>query len=89
MGIIGLLIFVSLFIAVCFLIVFLWNLKSGQYDDTYSPSVRILFDDKPKSRKDEPTPDLGSGSPNSEEIFRNPTDESLPSEDKNYGKSIL
>jgi len=40
------LIAVSLGIAVIFLVVFLWNLKSGQYDDTYSPSVRMLFEDK-------------------------------------------
>lgn len=52
MEIIILLIVISLIIAVGFLIAFLWNLKSGQYDDTYSPSVRILFDDKPKSQKD-------------------------------------
>jgi cbb3-type cytochrome oxidase maturation protein len=51
MEIITLLIFISLIIAVGFLIVFLWNLKSGQYDDTYSPSVRMLFDDKPKAQK--------------------------------------
>ncbi len=47
MDIIVLLIFISLIIAVGFLISFLWNMKSGQYDDTYSPSVRILFEDKP------------------------------------------
>jgi cbb3-type cytochrome oxidase maturation protein len=46
MAIIVLLISVSLFIAIGFLISFLWNMKSGQYDDTYSPSVRMLFDDK-------------------------------------------
>jgi cbb3-type cytochrome oxidase maturation protein len=46
MGIIVLLISISLFIAVGFLISFLWNMKSGQYDDTYSPSVRMLFDEK-------------------------------------------
>jgi len=28
-----------------FLIGFLWAVKKGQYDDHYSPSVRILFDD--------------------------------------------
>lgn len=52
MTIIILLIFISLIIAVGFLIAFLWNMKSGQYDDTYSPSVRMLFDDK-VSRSDE------------------------------------
>jgi len=46
MGIIVLLISISLFIAIGFLVLFLWSMKSGQYDDTYSPSVRMLFDDK-------------------------------------------
>jgi cbb3-type cytochrome oxidase maturation protein len=46
MGIIVLLIGISLCIAIGFLVSFLWNMKSGQYDDTYSPSVRMLFDDK-------------------------------------------
>lgn len=46
MTIIVLLISISLLIAVGFLISFLWNMKSGQYDDTFSPSVRMLFDDK-------------------------------------------
>jgi cbb3-type cytochrome oxidase maturation protein len=45
MAIIILLISISLLIAVGFLVSFLWNMKSGQYDDTYSPSVRMLFDD--------------------------------------------
>lgn len=35
----------SLFIAVGFLIAFLWSVKDGQYDDEYSPAQRILFDD--------------------------------------------
>jgi cbb3-type cytochrome oxidase maturation protein len=51
MGIIVLLISISLLIAIGFLISFLWSLKSGQYDDTYSPSVRMLFDDKPEDKK--------------------------------------
>ncbi len=33
-------------VAVGFLIAFLWSVKNGQYKDTYTPSVRILFDDK-------------------------------------------
>jgi len=51
MIVIALLIFISLSIAIGFLISFLWNMKSGQYDDMYSPSVRMLFDDKPPSDK--------------------------------------
>lgn len=50
MGIIILLISISITIAVTFLVIFLWNMKSGQYDDTYTPSVRMLFDDKKKKK---------------------------------------
>jgi cbb3-type cytochrome oxidase maturation protein len=46
MTIIVLLIAISLTIALIFLGVFIWSLKSGQYDDTYTPSVRMLFEDK-------------------------------------------
>lgn len=46
MTIIVLLISISLGIALIFLGVFLWSMKSGQYDDTYTPSVRMLFDEK-------------------------------------------
>ncbi len=35
-----------------FLIGFLWAVKKGQYDDSYSPSVRILFDDKEKNSEE-------------------------------------
>lgn len=36
---------VSLLIALGFLAAFIWAIRSNQYDDDYSPSVRILFDD--------------------------------------------
>ncbi len=29
-----------------FLVAFLWSVRSGQYSDTYTPSVRMLFDDE-------------------------------------------
>jgi cbb3-type cytochrome oxidase maturation protein len=41
----------SLFVAVGFLIAFLWSVKNGQYSDTYTPSVRMLFEDE-KSKKE-------------------------------------
>ena len=41
------LICVSLSIALIFLYIFFWNVRSGQYEDTYTPSVCILFDEKP------------------------------------------
>jgi cbb3-type cytochrome oxidase maturation protein len=52
MGIIALLIAISLTIALLFLGIFLWSMKSGQYDDTYTPSVRMLFDGKPEKVAD-------------------------------------
>ncbi|MDF9796000.1 cbb3-type cytochrome oxidase maturation protein [Catalinimonas alkaloidigena] len=45
MSAIFLLIGISLVVAIGFLIAFLWATKSGQYDDDYTPSVRILFDE--------------------------------------------
>ena len=38
------------FIAVCFLGAFIWLVKSGQYEDRYTPSVRILFDEDKKKK---------------------------------------
>ena len=52
MTIIILLIGISLTIAILFLAIFFWNLKNGQYDDTYTPSVRMLFDSKKKKKED-------------------------------------
>jgi cbb3-type cytochrome oxidase maturation protein len=37
---------VSLCIALFFLGFFFWATKTGQYDDDYTPSVRMLFDDE-------------------------------------------
>ncbi len=37
---------VSLVIALFFLVSFFWAIRSGQYDDDYTPSVRILFEDE-------------------------------------------
>jgi cbb3-type cytochrome oxidase maturation protein len=48
MSVIYLLITVSIFIAICFFIAFILAVRSGQYDDDYTPSVRILFDDETK-----------------------------------------
>lgn len=40
------LIIASLFIAILFFILFVKSVKAGQYDDVYTPSVRMLFDDE-------------------------------------------
>lgn len=36
----------SLLVAVAFLLAFWWAVRSGQYEDTYTPSVRVLFEDR-------------------------------------------
>ena len=41
----------SLLVALFFLGAFLWAVKSGQYDDKYTPSVRMLFDDNKAESK--------------------------------------
>jgi cbb3-type cytochrome oxidase maturation protein len=46
MGMIYIMLVVSLVIALFFLISFFWAIKSGQFEDDYTPSVRILFDDE-------------------------------------------
>jgi cbb3-type cytochrome oxidase maturation protein len=46
MGVVVLLIGFSLIVAIGFLVAFIWSVRSGQYEDDYSPSVRILFDDE-------------------------------------------
>jgi cbb3-type cytochrome oxidase maturation protein len=51
MEIIFLLIGISLILAIGFLFLFFRAMKSGQYDDNYTPSVRMLFDQKTKSTK--------------------------------------
>jgi cbb3-type cytochrome oxidase maturation protein len=50
MSAIFVLIGVSLVVATGFLIAFIWSVKSGQYEDGYTPSVRILFDDQPSKQ---------------------------------------
>jgi len=46
MSAIVILIFGSLLVSIGFLIAFIWAVKSGQFDDNYTPSIRMLLDDK-------------------------------------------
>jgi len=48
MSVMFLLIGFSLLIALGFLLAFIWATKKGQFEDTYTPSVRMLFDNKKK-----------------------------------------
>jgi len=54
MSVIAILIGFSIVVAGGFLTAFLWAVRSGQYDDKYTPSVRILFDDAPVSKQSPP-----------------------------------
>jgi cbb3-type cytochrome oxidase maturation protein len=38
----------SLLLAIGFLIAFIWSVRSNQYEDDYTPSVRMLFDNTTK-----------------------------------------
>ena len=45
MSVIILLILASLTVALFFLAGFIWAVRSGQYEDTLTPSMRVLADD--------------------------------------------
>ena len=47
MNILFVLIVASALVAGVFLFAFIWSVKTGQFDDSYTPSVRMLFDDEP------------------------------------------
>ena len=65
MSVIFILIGISLLVAAGFLIAFLWAVRNGQYEDDYTPSVRILFDDDTSSSEtpDKKTKDLNVDKP--------------------------
>lgn len=52
MSIIYFLIGCSVLLAVAFLSAFFWAQRSGQNDDLYTPSVRILLDDDEEPQED-------------------------------------
>ncbi|MCW8981223.1 MULTISPECIES: cbb3-type cytochrome oxidase assembly protein CcoS [Altibacter] len=46
MSIIYVLLTISVIVALVFFAAFIFSVKRGQYDDTYTPSVRMLFEDE-------------------------------------------
>jgi len=50
MSAIYILIGISILVGLIFLVLFIWSVKSGQYDDTHSPPIRMLIE-KTKKRK--------------------------------------
>jgi cbb3-type cytochrome oxidase maturation protein len=58
MSVIYILISISIVVAICFLAAFIRAVKKGQYDDDYTPSVRMLFDDELVQKTKQPKPIL-------------------------------
>lgn len=54
MSVIYVLLAISIIVAVFFFIAFIISVRSGQYDDAYTPSVRMLFEDELVHKKDTP-----------------------------------
>ncbi|MCX6352131.1 MAG: cbb3-type cytochrome oxidase assembly protein CcoS [Bacteroidetes bacterium] len=52
MEILLLLIAISLAVAITFLIIFIKNAKAGQFDDMYTPAIRILFENEKTTTTD-------------------------------------
>lgn len=50
MSVIFVLILASILVAGGFLGAFIWAIKNGQYEDTFSPSVRMLFENSQKNK---------------------------------------
>ena len=46
MSVIYILLSISIIVAIIFFIAFIVAVKSGQYDDSYTPSIRMLFEDE-------------------------------------------
>jgi cbb3-type cytochrome oxidase maturation protein len=59
MSVIYVLLTISITVAVIFFAAFVFSVRSGQYDDSYTPSVRMLFEDElvpSKENKEESNP---------------------------------
>ena len=46
MSVLFILVIIGIIVATVFLVAFIWAVRSGQFDDSYTPSIRILFDDE-------------------------------------------
>jgi cbb3-type cytochrome oxidase maturation protein len=55
MSVIYILLSISIIVAVIFFAAFIYAVRSGQYDDSYTPSVRMLFEDELVKEKTKPS----------------------------------
>lgn len=51
MSVIAVLLVASISVAALFLVAFIWSLKTGQFEDDFSPPRRILFEDQEVKEK--------------------------------------
>jgi cbb3-type cytochrome oxidase maturation protein len=75
MSVILILILASLGLALAFLAAFVWAVRAGQYEDTFTPSMRVLIDSDAKSDTvvtliNTPLQGGGPGSPNTSNRLR-------------------
>lgn len=87
MNVIYFLIPVSLLFAGAFLWAFIWAVRSGQYDDTHTPSMRVLLDEPRKTSRssssdprnqDSALPATGPGEPTPDRPNRASSTISMP-----------
>ncbi|MEY8848851.1 cbb3-type cytochrome oxidase assembly protein CcoS [Psychroserpens sp. XS_ASV72] len=55
MSVIYILLSVSIVVAVIFFVAFIVAVRNGQYDDSYTPSVRMLFEDELVKKQQKPS----------------------------------
>ena len=53
MSVIYMLLAISILVALIFFVAFVISVRKGQYDDSYTPSVRMLFDDELREKDPE------------------------------------
>ena len=46
MSVIYMLLAISILVALIFFVAFIFSVRKGQFDDSYTPSVRMLFEDE-------------------------------------------
>jgi cbb3-type cytochrome oxidase maturation protein len=55
MSVIYILLSISIVVAIVFFVAFIYAVKKGQFDDSYTPSVRMLFEDELVKEQTKPT----------------------------------
>ncbi|MBC7000297.1 MULTISPECIES: cbb3-type cytochrome oxidase assembly protein CcoS [Bacteroidota] len=63
MSVIYILLAISIVVALVFFAAFIFSVKRGQYDDSYTPSVRMLFEDELVKKATEKQNDLKQNKP--------------------------